>query len=116
MFQIGDTAWAIINHFDRPKKVEIINVYAAINNSSGIIKEYGVQYKQREFTVRNVDIYPTQIDADIYWAICIQQDYDQTLQHPDFYLTDDYERANLIATKILSEYADTVPHILLKYL
>lgn len=115
MYKVNDEVWAIIYPFDTPKKCVVADVNIT-GGSFKYVEEYIVKYNYKLFKVRNVDVYPTKIDADIYWAVCIQEDYANTLKHKDIFLTDDYERANMIATKLLSEYADKIPHILIKYL
>lgn len=96
--------------FDSPKKTKILNV-STHNNIS-----YLVQYRNREFEVRNENVYPTQIDAEIYWSILIKQEYEQTLLINDFFLTDEFEIAHLKALKLLNKYSNESPDILLKYL
>lgn len=116
MYQIGETVWAIINMFDIPKKVKIKGIEYGDNASSIVTIKYRVQYKMKEFIIMNEDIYPTQIDAEIYWAICIQQYYRHTLEIPDLYITDDFIRANNKAKRLIHEYAEKSPDKLLKYL
>ena len=111
MYQIGETVWVIIDKFDTPKECIVVAVFTQNNRLI-----YNVLYKYRNFRISNVDVYPTQIIANIYWAICIQEDYYKTLEFPDLFLTDDYERAQYKAKKILSNYVDEIPHLLLKYL
>lgn len=108
MYQIGDKMWAVLHFSDTPKEVTIISVIPPLPS-------YGVIYKSREFLIPNQDIYPTQIDAEIYWALVIKQDYEYTLKNPSLFATDDYEIANLKADIIIQKYADQAPHLLLKY-
>ena len=97
--------------FDTPKETTVIDqLYAG-----GYRVDYLVQYKNRQFTVPNINIYPTQIDAEIFWAVMIREDYEKTLDYPDLFATDDYEIANLKAETIIKKYAESHPHLLLKY-
>lgn len=116
MYQPGETVWAVIYSFDTPKKCVVVDTISKHEKSNYGVFKYIVKYKHKEYTVKNVDVYPTQIDAEIFWAIFIQQQYYVTLQHPDIFLTDDFERADRLATQLLSKYAETSPHLLLKYL
>lgn len=116
MYQQNETVWAILYPFDPPKKCIIVEAMTLFVKKNGGKVRYIVQYKHKKFQVKNVDVYPNQMDAEIYWAVCIQEDYHNTLKYPDMFLTDDYERADRIATEILSKYAEKVPHLLLKYL
>jgi hypothetical protein len=109
MMKLGDTVvWAQINVFDIPKKSILID---------DTHKEYYiVRYTHRIYNIDKKDIYFNKHDAELIWAICMQESYNHTLEFPDVYLTDDYERANDIATKLLSKYAENQPHLLVKYL
>ena len=115
MYQIGETVWAIIHFADTPKEVKINDIYMRDSNTLYEIPIYLVQYKSRTFEVINQDVYPTQIDAEIYWALLIKQDYEYTIKNKDMFATDDYEIANLKADIIIQKYADQAPHLLLKY-
>ena len=112
MFQIGDIVWSIIYYFDRPKKTTIKNIII----TDAIPKEYIVTYDNRDYIIRNENIYPTQMDADIYWSIQIQQDFEITQLIPTLYSTDDFERANKLALSVLSNYVENFPDKLIKYL
>lgn len=114
MYPKDTIVWAIIDKFDRPKECTIVSII--FNSTETMVIGYVVRYMYRTFEIDNVDVYPTQIDAEIYWAIVIQSEYYKTLNHPDFFLTDDYERANNIASEIISDYIEKSPHILFKYL
>ncbi len=115
MYQIDDTVWAIIHFVDTPKEVRITDIYMRDQNTLYEIPTYVVQYKSRSFEVINQDVYPTQMDAEIYWALLIKQDYEYTMVNPKIFATDDYEIANLKADTIIQKYADQAPHLLLKY-
>lgn len=97
--------------FDTPKKTKILNII-----STRASLKYLVQYKYREFEVRNEDVYPNKIDAEIHWAIFVMQEYDKTLEINDFFITDEFEIANFKALKLLNKYSLDSPDILLKYL
>lgn len=114
MYQLDENVWVILNMFDIPKECTVVEIHH--RDDDGTLKGYTVQYKHRFFKVYNEDVYPTQIDAEIFWAIIIQQEHYQALNHTKLFLTDDYERAFNLASKILSKYAEECPHILLKYL
>jgi predicted glycosyltransferase involved in capsule biosynthesis len=116
MYQIDKQVWVILHTFDTPKEVTIIDIKQTHCNVAGTLIWYIVKYKNREFEIRNVDVYPDKKTADIFWSILILQDYDSTLEIPDLFATDDYEIAALKAKKLLSSYMDTDPDILLKYL
>ena len=115
MYQINSKVWAIINKFDSPKEVTIEDVFYSAGNTVNTVVNYNVKYKNRLFEVSNVDIYPTQIDADIYWSTFVMEDYQQTLNYPDLFSTDEYEIANCKAEKIIKKYAESHPHLILKY-
>jgi len=115
MYQVGDTVWAIIHFADNPKEVIINDIYMRDSNTIYEIPTYIVQYKNRTFDIINQDVYPTQMDAEIYWALLIKQDYEYTKKNRDLFATDDYDLANAKADKIIQKYADQAPHLLLKY-
>jgi len=115
MYQINSKVWGIINVFDSPKEVIIEDIFYSDGNTTNTVINYNVKYKNRLFEISNVDIYPTQIDAEIYWAVFIMDDYQQTLKYPDLFLTDEFEIANYKAEKIIKKYAQSYPHLLLKY-
>jgi hypothetical protein len=115
MYQVNDIVWAIINFADTPKEVKIIDIYLQDQNTLYENPTYVVQYKNRMFDIINQDVYPTKIDAEIYWALLIKQDYEYVDKNKDLFATDDYEIANLKANIILQKYADKQPHLLLKY-
>lgn len=117
MYQIGEKVWSVIYQFDTPKETIVIDVRTSISNISGSSLDYIVQYKQREFEVKNYDVYPTQIEAEIYWSVLTLQDYEKTLQLGDlFSATDDYEIAATKAKYLMEKYTETHPHLILKYL
>ena len=111
MYFPKEIVWVVLYKFDSPKKCKIISRIKDEIKITG----YKVKYKHRIFEVSNVDVYPTQIDAEIYWSVLIHKEYIETLKYPDLYITDDFERANTIALKLISKYIDSVPHILFKY-
>jgi len=115
MYPVGDTVWAIIHFSDTPKEVIINDIYMRDPQTIYEIPTYIVQYKSRTFEVINQDIYPTQMDAEIYWALLIKQDYAYTKKNKEMFATDDYEIANHKADIIIQKYADQAPHLLLKY-
>ncbi|RLC46358.1 MAG: hypothetical protein DRH57_06225 [Candidatus Cloacimonadota bacterium] len=115
MYPVGDTVWAIIHFSDIPKKVIINDIYMRDPQTIYEVPTYIVQYKSRTFEVVNQDIYPTQMDAEIYWALLIKQDHEYTKRNKDLFATDDYEIANRKADIIIQKYADQAPHLLLKY-
>lgn len=117
MYQNGNTVWAVIHKFSRPKECIIKNRKSMCNLLNGeTVSIYTVEYKHRFYEIRNEDTYPTQIDADIYWSLLIQDDYYQSLKYPDLFLTDEYEMAFTTASDILRYYAEEYPHILMKYI
>lgn len=116
MYQIDEIVWANIHPFDSPKEVIIINTSQTHCNVAGTMINYTVRYKNREFEIRNTDIYPDKITAEIFWSILILQDYENTLKYPDLFATDDYEIASLKAKRLLNNYTETDPDLLLKYL
>ena len=115
MYQIGEEVWAIIHHTDTPKRVIIKDIFLQDPDTQYAIPIYVVTYKNREFNVVNQDVYPTQIDAEIYWALSIKQYIEYTLKNQDLFATDEYEIANKKADKIVQKYANQAPHLLLKY-
>ncbi len=116
MFQVGEKVWGIINIFAPPKEVIVKDTLLNAHTQNFKITEYIVQYKNREFHVSNENLYYDQKEAEIYWAILVKQDYESTLLYPELFNTDDFERANIIASVILEKYVETDPDILLKHL
>ena len=116
MYQINEKVWSVIYPFDTPKETIIINVNKTFSNIVGVAKSYNVLYKNREFEVQNHDIYPTKIEAEIYWSILTIQDYEQSLTLPDLIATDDYEIAYIKAQQLIFKYTETHPHLILKNL
>ena len=116
MYQIDDKVWAIIHQFDTPKEVKITAIKQSICNVAGNIIHYVVKYKHKEFEINNTEVYPDKETADIFWSILMIQDYEQTLKIPELFATDDYEIANTKAKKLIAQYIETHPDLLLKYL
>lgn len=116
MFQIDDIAWAIIYKFDSPKEVKIKNFEQIFFKDKHTTLNYVVEYKHKEFIICNYELYPDKKSADIFWSILILQDYEETLQYPELFLTDEFEFASLKAKQLLSKYIETDPELILKYL
>jgi len=116
MYQIDETIWVVIHPFDTPKETRVINTISSFSNVYGEKRDYLVKYKNREFELREEDVYPDKKTADIFWSIMILQDYENTLKYPDMFLTDEYEIAAKKAKQLLNLYTETDPDLLLKYL
>lgn len=110
MYSINEKVWAIIDYFDQPKESVIVEIV----QSKKVLK-YKIKYKSKIFEIDNKDVYPDQIEAEIFWAIQMIDEYDNTLKS-DMFSTDDYEIAKLKAQKIIEKYTNTHPETLLKYL
>jgi len=110
MYQIDSKMWGIVYKFDTPKLVIIKDI---IETKNSLI--YKVKYKNKLFDIFNIDIYPSKIEADIFWSITIQEEFKYTQKQPSLFMTDEFEFAVRKANKILLYYADNNPDILLKY-
>jgi len=110
MYQIDSKMWSIIYKFDTPKLVTIKDIITTKNSL-----KYKVEYKNRLFEILNMDMYPSKIDADIFWAITMQEEFKYTQKHPTLFMTDEFEIAVRKADKIILYYAENNPDILLKY-
>ena len=64
MFQIGDIVWSIIYYFDRPKKTTIKNIII----TDAIPKEYIVTYDNRDYIIRNENIYSAEKPHPSGWG------------------------------------------------
>lgn len=109
-----EQCWAIINFFDPPKQAKIIDY---ILRKDATISKYKVKYKNRFFEIRCEDVFVDEIEANIFWAVTIRNEYalSEAIM-PEMFMTDDFIRADMKAAEILSKYSDICPDIILKYI
>lgn len=111
MFLLYEKVWVIISYYDIPKPAVIID-YQVLSNDR---HSYKIQYKDQTQWVRNEYIYSSQSDAEIHWAIMMQEELEIVKNNLDIFgSVDACYQANKKAKKLLKKYIENHPDLLLK--
>ena len=113
---VGDVVWSFISPLEPPKKCKVLDIQTIINNVGNSQKVYILRHKKHDFDMKPHYVFSNKIEAEIHWAICFQQAYENTVNNLKMLDSHDYDKSKLLADRILRRYSDTYPELLVKYL
>jgi hypothetical protein len=117
MFRKYDDVWVVVEPFEPPQKCRIIDLKYALDSLGGYVySTYVLAHNDTEIEMRDEHLYLDKDEADIHWAVCFSQAYENVEKHKIFAVGYDYESVKNHANAILRKYATEKPELLMKYL